>query len=227
MIAIITARGGSKRIPKKNIKDFLGKPIISYSINAAKESGLFDKVMVSTDSEEIKDVALKYGVEVPFMRSEKTSNDFATTRAVLLEVISEYKNIGIEFKEFACIYPTAPFLSGKLLIDAYNRFKNEDASELIPIVKFSFPPQRAFVVKDKYLDLFDKNSFVKRSQDLEPLYHDCGQFYFYKTKDFLDSTELILNNTVGFEMNELYVQDIDTLEDWHIAEMKYEIINSR
>ena len=128
MIAIITARGGSKRIPKKNIKDFLGKPIISYSIEAALNSKLFDRVMVSTDSEEIKNVAIKYGAEVPFMRSEKTSNDFATTRDVLIEVIDEYKKIGVEFSEFACIYPTAPFITKDLLIEAYNKFKSENAN---------------------------------------------------------------------------------------------------
>lgn len=226
MIAVITARGGSKRIPKKNIKDFLGKPIISYSIEAALNSKLFDRVMVSTDSEEIKNVAIKYGAEVPFMRSESNSNDFATTRDVLIEVIDEYKKIGVEFSEFACIYPTAPFITKDLLIEAYNKFKNENANSLIPVVKFSFPPQRAFVIKNKYLGLFDKDSFVKRSQDLEPLYHDAGQFYFHLTNEYLNSNNLLLNKTAYFELGEKYVQDIDSLEDWEVAEIKYKLLRS-
>lgn len=223
MIAVITARGGSKRIPKKNIKDFFGKPIISYSIEAALNSKLFDRVMVSTDSEEIKNVAIKYGAEVPFMRSERTSNDFANTRDVLLEVIDEYKKREVEFSEFMCIYPTAPFITGNLLIEAYNKFKKENANALVPVVKFLFPPQRAFILKDKYIDVFDKDSFLKRSQDLQPLYHDCGQFYIYKTKNFLESNKLIIDKTIGYEINALYVQDIDSIEDWHIAELKYKI----
>lgn len=226
MIAIITARGGSKRIPKKNIKDFLGKPIIAYSIEAALNSKLFDEVMVSTDSEEIKEVVIKYGAKVPFMRSEVTSNDYATTRDVLLEVINEYKKRGTTFDEFACIYPTAPFITKDLLIDAYNKFKDENANSLMPVVKFSFPPQRAFVIRDKYLDLFDKNSFMKRSQDLEPLYHDAGQFYFHLTNEYLNANSLLLSKTSYFEINEKFVQDIDSLEDWEVAEIKYKLLRS-
>ena len=225
MFAIITARGGSKRIPKKNIKDFLGKPIIAYSIEAALESKLFDEVMVSTDDNEIKDIALKYGAKVPFMRSEATSNDYATTRDVLLEVINEYEKIGIKFNEFSCIYPTAPFITSEVLIEAYNKFKAEDANALVPIVKFSFPPQRAFAIRNKYLDLFDKNSFMKRSQDLEPLYHDCGQFYFYKTNEFINQNGIILDKAIGYEMSEQYIQDIDTIDDWEMAELKYKILH--
>lgn len=227
MIAIITARGGSKRIPKKNVKDFLGKPIISYSIDAALKSKLFDRVMVSTDSEEIKEVAIKCGAEVPFMRSEKTSNDFATTRDVLIEVINEYKKNGVEFDEFTCIYPTAPFITSNLLVEAYNKFKDENANALVPVVKFSFPPQRAFIINDKYIDVFDKNSFLKRSQDLQPLYHDCGQFYIYKTKEFIETDKLVIDKTIGFEINEIYVQDIDSIDDWHLAELKYEILHKK
>ena len=226
MIAIVTARGGSKRIPKKNIKDFFGKPIISYSIEAALNSQLFDRVMVSTDSQEIKEVAIKYGAEVPFMRSERTSNDFATTRDVLIEVIGKYKKVGVEFDEFACIYPTAPFITSSLLIDAYKKFKSEDANALIPVVRFSFPPQRAFVVKDKFIGLFDKVSFPKRSQDLEPLYHDCGQFYFYKTYEFVNQKNVILDKTIGYKLDDQYVQDIDTISDWKTAEMKYKLLRA-
>ena len=224
MIAIITARGGSKRIPKKNIKDFLGKPIISYSIEAALNSKLFDRVMVSTDSEEIKNVAVKYGAEVPFMRSEKTSNDFANTRDVLIEVIEEYKKIGVEFDEFACIYPTAPFVTGDLLIEAYKKFKSEKVNALLPVVKFSFPPQRAFTIKNNRLYVFDEKSFDKRSQDLAPLYHDVGQFYFYITKCFLNSNSTLIDNTAFCLLDDKFVQDIDNYDDWEIAEMKYKML---
>lgn len=225
MVAIVTARGGSKRIPKKNIKDFFGKPIISYSIEAALNSQLFDRVMVSTDSEEIKEVAIKYGAEVPFMRSEKTSNDFATTRDVLIEVIEEYKKVGVEFDEFACIYPTAPFLTSSLLIDAYKKFKSEDANALIPVVKFSFPPQRAFIIENGYINLFDEASFEKRSQDLMPLYHDVGQFYFYKTKVYFNGNNGLIDKSTYYELDDLHVQDIDNIGDWELAELKYVKLN--
>ncbi len=144
-IAIITARGGSKRIPRKNIKDFLGKPIIAYSIEAALGSGVFDEVMVSTDDEEIAEIAKKYGAKVPFFRSEATSNDFATTADVILEVLDYYnKNLEKTFDHFICIYPTAPFVTADKLKDAYGQFKREDADSLVPVVRFSFPPQRGF-----------------------------------------------------------------------------------
>lgn len=222
-IAIITARGGSKRIPRKNIKDFCGKPIIAYSIEAALNSKIFDEVMVSTDDEEIKEVAIKYGAKVPFMRSEKTSNDYATTRDVLLEVIDEYKKIGITFDEFACIYPTAPFITSKVLNDAYTEFKNSDASGLMPAVKFSFPPQRGVVERNGYIIAFSQEDFIKRSQDLEKIYHDAGQFYFYKTNEFVDSKSHIINKTIIFELEEKNVQDIDTIDDWEMAEIKYKL----
>ena len=150
-IAIITARGGSKRIPKKNIKEFCGKPILAYSIEAALDAGIFDDVMVSTDSEEIADVARKYGASVPFMRSEKTSDDFATTNDVLIEVFDEYKKRGEEFDLAVCIYPTAPFVTAKKLKEACDKVEQEKADALTPVVRFSFPPQRASVIRDGVL----------------------------------------------------------------------------
>ena len=223
-IAIITARGGSKRIPKKNIKLFNGKPIIAYSILNALESNLFDEVMVSTDSEEIKEVAISFGAKVPFMRSEATSNDFAGTKDVLLEVINEYSKFGVSFDEFACIYPTAPLINSQILIDAYKEFSEKSASQLIPIVKFSFPPQRSFVINDDKLFLYDEKSFPMRSQDLEPLYHDSGSFYFYNTSAFLNTNKIFMDNVVPYILDELYVQDIDNIDDWKMAEIKYNII---
>ena len=221
-IAIITARGGSKRIPKKNIKEFCGKPILAYSIQAAIDSQMFDEVMVSTDSQEIADIAIEYGAKVPFMRSEATSNDYATTREVLMEVFREYEKRGEHFDIAVCIYPTAPFVTAQKLRNAVNIMEQEKADALTPVVRFSFPPQRAFVVRDGALQYQFPENAVKRSQDLEPIYHDCGQFYVMKVENILQDKKDI--RKVPMVMPETEVQDIDTEEDWKIAEMKYKIM---
>ena len=225
-IAIITARGGSKRIPRKNIKDFLGKPIIAYSIEAALKSGIFDEVMVSTDDEEIAEIVRKYGASVPFLRSEKTSNDFATTADVLAEVIEKYKELGRSFDSFTCIYPTAPFVTAEKLKNAKEAFDKEDADSLVPVVRFSFPPQRGFVCRDSFIKFQYPEYALKRSQDLEPIYHDCGQFYMLKTSAFLEKKTMVMDRTVPFIVPETEVQDIDTESDWIIAEQKYRMLHS-
>ena len=222
-IAIITARGGSKRIPKKNIKEFCGKPIIAYSIEAALSSGVFDEVMVSTDSEEIKSIALSYGASVPFLRSEKTSNDFATTADVLEEVLNTYSESGRLFDYFACIYPTAPFITGKKLSEAAQLI--EDADAVVSVVRYSFPPQRAYVIKDGAVKYMYPEYERARSQDLEPVYHDCGQFYFCKCQMFLEKHSVILPDTKPYILPEEEVQDIDTMSDWEIAEAKFSVLN--
>lgn len=224
-IAVITARGGSKRIPKKNIKDFCGKPILAYSIEAAVQSQLFDEVMVSTDSKEIADIAIKYGAKVPFMRSEKTSDDFATTNDVLVEVLEEYGKRGQEFDRLVCIYPTAPFVTAKKLQDAMAVLEKEGADSLTPVVRFSFPPQRAFVIRNQSLEYQYPECAVMRSQDLEPIYHDCGQFYILNARKVLAQEEA--NKCVPFIVSELEVQDIDNEEDWKLAEIKYRIMMER
>ena len=218
-IAIITAKGGSKRIPKKNIKDFIGKPMLSYAIEAAKGANIFDEIMVSTDSEEIANIAKEYGANVPFMRSEKTSDDFATTYNVLDEVIQEYKKDRREFDNICCIYPCVPFLTPDILQQAYPEFANSGFDRLTPVVKYSHPIQRAFMIEAGILKYAEPKYALVRSQDLEPRYHDVGMFYFYK-KDKLQS-----NNITAYVMDERAVQDIDTLEDWQMAEMKYGMIN--
>ena len=222
-VAIITARGGSKRIPKKNIKEFCGKPIIAYSIEAALSSGVFDEVMVSTDSEEISDIALRYGASVPFLRSEKTSNDFSTTADVLQEVLQCYSNLGKEFDYFACVYPTAPFITAQKLTEASELLNDADA--VISVVRYSFPPQRAFVIKDGNVAYQYPQYERTRSQDLEPIYHDCGQFYMCKVIPFLECHSLILPKTKPYVLPEEEVQDIDTMSDWEIAEAKYKVLN--
>lgn len=224
-VAVITARGGSKRIPRKNIKHFLGKPIIEYSIEAALKTGVFNEVMVSTDDEEIAQVAINAGAKVPFLRSEQTSNDFATTADVLLEVIDSYERIGTNFDKVCCIYPTAPFVTANALKTAMMLLEQENCDCVIPVVKFSFPPQRGVVIKDgKVVPKWPEN-MSKRSQDLEPFYHDCGQFYCLDVDSFKKQKKIWMDNSVPFIQDEINVQDIDTAEDWKIAEMKYQILH--
>ena len=224
-IAIITARGGSKRIPKKNIKEFCGKPIIAYSIEAALESKLFDEVMVSTDNEEIATVARHYGAKVPFLRSVKNSDDFATTADVLQEVIAEYGKRRQKFDAMCCIYPTAPFVTAAKLRQAYDKFIDSKAEMLVPVVAFSFPPQRAFIIRDGLLAYQYPEHINTRSQDLEKWYHDAGQFYIYDIVSFLKKVSKGKRlKSVSYELSETEVQDIDNLTDWKLAEMKYKIM---
>lgn len=223
-LAIITARGGSKRIPKKNIREFCGKPILAYSIEAALESGLFDHVMVSTDSGEIAEIAKKYGAEVPFFRSETTSGDFATTNDVLAEVLAEYEKLGMQFDVACCIYPTAPFVTAEKLKTAVEQLEASDADTLIPVVSFSYPPQRAMVVEKERLVFKYPEYLDSRSQDLQPHYHDVGQFYVFRTDRFAVNKKLMVGDILPFIVSELEVQDIDNLTDWKIAEMKYRLM---
>lgn len=223
-LAIIPARGGSKRIPRKNIKDFLGKPIISYSIKCALDSKLFDQVIVSTDDYEIADVALKFGANIPFMRSKENSNDFSTTLDVIQEVRLEYLNRGLEFENICCIYPTAPLIK---LVDLVNGYKLllENCNDIVfPITLFSYPILRSLII--------DQNGNIKmkwpehekaRSQDLDCFYHDCGQWYWYSNSALIENRfkkvqPIILENSL--------VQDIDNEDDWKLAELKYKIHNS-
>lgn len=226
-IAIITARGGSKRIPKKNIRDFLGKPIIAYSIEAALSSNIFDDVMVSTDSKEIADIAKKYGASVPFMRSEITSNDYADTSDVLKEVLEKYKERGKEYSEFCCIYPTAPFITDEKLCESYKILKDGNVYNVVPMVSFSFPPQRGLIIKSGLTEPVDSIGIEQRSQDLEKIFHDAGQFYWCKTAEFYKNSNLLYNCTAPYIVSELEVQDIDNLTDWKLAEMKYKIMMKR
>lgn len=224
LIAIITARGGSKRIPKKNVKEFCGKPIIAYSIEAALQSELFDEVMVSTDSEEIKVIAESYGANVPFMRSEETSNDFAVTADVVEEVIHEYEKRGNVFDWICCIYPTAPFVTAAKLKAAFEMVMKESADSLTPVVSFSYPPQRGLIIRDGRLQYKYPEYELIRSQDLEVMYHDAGQFYFCKTDAFLQYHSLMTNETIPMILQEREVQDIDHYSDWELAEIKYKLM---
>lgn len=225
VIAIITARGGSKRIPKKNIKEFYGKPMLAYAIEAAKGAGIFDEIMVSTDSEEIAEVARKYGANVPFMRSERTANDFATTFDVLEEVVNEYKKQGKFFDELCCIYPCVPFLTSKTLKDSYKLMKQTKANALQPVCKYPAPVEWAMKIENGLLIPNDRESLKIRSQDLTPKYFDAGMFYFCNTEIMLKEKTVVPTNTSGYIIDESECQDIDTPDDWKMAEIKFNIIN--
>lgn len=220
-LAIITARGGSKRIPRKNIKNFLGNPIIKYSIDAALSAGCFTEIMVSTDDEEIASLALSLGAKVPFIRSSENSNDFATTADVITEVLHMYKEKGEYFDYACCIYPTAPFVTGFKLNEAYKMLIEKNAETVVPIVSFGFPILRSLKMEGDLIKMNWPEYISTRSQDLPPAYHDCGQFYFIQTDLFLKKKKLFSDNSVGYEMPESEVQDIDTEEDWKVAEIKY------
>ena len=224
-VAIITARGGSKRIPRKNIKEFCGKPIIAYSIEAALGSGIFDEVMVSTDDVEIADIAKAFGAKVPFFRSEKTSNDFATTADVISEVLDKYEKMGRSFDYACCIYPTAPFVTAEKLKLAMEKLQSEGGDSAMPVVKFSFPPQRCLVINDGSLEYKWPENMNKRSQDLEPFYHDCGQYYVFKVSSFRKSGQIIGGKVIPIVTPDTEVQDIDEMTDWEIAELKYKILH--
>ena len=226
-IAIITARGGSKRIPKKNIKEFCGKPIIAYSIRAALDSGIFDEVMVSTDSEEIAEIARAYGAKVPFMRSAKTSDDFATTADVLMEVLERYQEMDRTFDVMSCIYPTAPFVTPQKLQSAYDTLTKEQAVMAMPVVAFSYPPQRSYVLNGNMLEMKWKENYNKRSQDLEKMYHDAGQFYMYQVEAFVRLKGQMTESIVPVIVDEMEVQEIDNESDWKLAELKYQMIKMR
>ena len=223
-LAIIPARGGSKRIPRKNIKLFLGKPIISYSIDIALKTKLFDEVMVSTDDMEIAQIAREYGAVVPFFRSEKNANDYATTMDVVQEVKNEYLSKGKEFEHICCIYPTAPLINMNDLIDGYNLLINNHNDIVYPITPFSYPILRSLIIDyEGYIKMKWPEFANTRSQDLEKFYHDCGQWYWYK-KNALDKN--IFDKIKPIIIDNIYVQDIDNEEDWKIAEIKYRINNN-
>lgn len=220
-LAIIPARGGSKRIPRKNVKPFLGKPMLAYSIEAALATGLFDEVMVSTDDEEIAEIARQYGATVPFMRTPATANDYATLADVMKEVLTTYKEKGQEFNNACLILATCPMLQSKDIVAAYERLIVSDFTVVYPVVLFSYPIWRC-------LDLADDGSMKRhwpefensRSQDLPKEYHDTGTFYWYKSAEWMAGNIKI----GGIEVDETTIQDIDTETDWKLAEMKYKLL---
>ena len=227
-LAIIPARGGSKRIPRKNIRELDGKPIIAYSIEAAMKSELFCEVMISTDDDEIGRIAGRYGAVFPFKRSKKTADDYATTTDVLLEVLVEYQIRGREFEYFCCIYPTALFITASKLRTSFEHMLQTGADSIMPVVRFSYPIYRGLRINDHgRLEYLWPANRIKRSQDLETVYHDAGQFYWLRTQPFLEERDLILDNNLPFVVPESEVQDIDHETDWQLAQLKYKLVNTQ
>jgi pseudaminic acid cytidylyltransferase len=219
-LAIIPARGGSKRIPKKNIISFFDKPLISYSINTAIKSELFKEVMVSTDDHEIADISIEFGAKVPFFRSKKNSNDYAVLSDVVDEVISEYKKIGRRFDFVCCILPTSPLITIENLKKGFELIHNGQWNTTRPVVRYSYPIQRALYLKSGQVDFIHPENAKKRSQDLEPAFHDAGQFYWAYFEKGMVSEE-----KGGFEISEMEAQDIDTYSDLEITKLKFKLLN--
>ena len=225
-VAIIPARGGSKRIPKKNIKDFLGKPIIAYSIEIALNSKLFKKVIVSTDDEEIKDVAIKYGAEVPFTRPKKLSDDFTGTHEVVGHAVKWLEDNG-ELMDYACcIYPTAPLIKKDDLIKGFKLIQTGKWISVMAATNFSYPIFRSFeILPDGGLKMTFPEHYNSRSQDLPEIYHDAGLFYWAKIETWKDKPKEYNEKNSIIKIPNHRVQDIDTLDDWKKAEIIYKIIN--
>jgi pseudaminic acid cytidylyltransferase len=220
-IAIITARGGSKRIPRKNVRDFLGKPIIAYSIAAAMESQCFVEVMVSTDDDEIADIAKRYGAVVPFMRSAETANDTATTAAVLREVLAEYAKRGREFEAACCIYPAAPLITPNRLIEGMQILAmNLTLESVVPVLRYGHPIQRALKIEGSRLAMISPEYMTTRSQDLMAAYHDAGQWYWFRTAPFAHSGKVFGDACAPVVLDATEAQDIDDEDDWKLAEIK-------
>ncbi len=226
-LAIIPARGGSKRIPQKNIRLFMEKPILAYSIETALKSELFSEIMVSTEEVKIADIALKYGASVPFMRSDATANDYAGLAQVVEEVLENYKNKGILFDFVCCILATAPLLQTKDLINSYQQLVNSDFDSLCPVVAFSYPILRSLTVSNnKKVEMYFPEYKNTRSQDIPSFYHDAGVFYWSRMEAFLKYKRFLSSNCMAYVMNEMEIQDIDNDLDWKLAELKYQLLKS-
>lgn len=224
-VAVIPARGGSKRIPRKNIKLFHGKPIIAYSIEAALGSGCFDRVVVSTDDQEIADVAQNYGAEVPFIRTPELSDDFKGTNAVVADAL---RRLNVSDGEACCIYATAPFISPKVLTHGLNSLMTRGGEFAVTVTSFPFPIQRASKINNAdMLELNEPEHRMTRSQDLPEMFHDAGQVYWGTAQAFLQDSPLFSGTTIPIFLPRHFVQDIDTQEDWVRAEAMYQVLLSQ
>ena len=222
-IAIIPARGGSKRIKNKNIKKFYGKPIISYAIKCAKDSKLFDKIIVSSDSKKIINIAKKYGAEVPFIRPKFLSKDKTHTIEVIKHAIRHLINQGNKIKYVCCIYPATPLMIRSDLINSFKMIKKINKNFLISAVEYSYPVEKSFYLKNNKVKLYQPNNHSKSSHLLKRSYHDAGQFYWAKTKTWLKKKSILNNNSYIYKLSQLRAQDVDTISDWKIIENLYKI----
>ena len=225
-VAIIPARGGSKRIPNKNIKNFLGKPIVAYSIELAKESNLFDKIIVSTDNEKIAKLAIEYGAEVPFLRPKKLSGDFLGTHEVVDHAVRCLENKNLFFDYVCCLYATAPLLQIKYLKDGFNLIKTGKWKSVFAATNFSYPIFRSFEkLPNGSLKMIFPEHFSSRSQDLPDAYHDAGQFYWAKPEIWKSKPNGFNEKSAIIELPHYLVQDIDTMNDWHHAEKLFRLLD--
>ena len=224
-LCVIPARGGSKRIPRKNIKSFCGQSMIAYSIKAAIASGCFDKIIVSTDDQEIAEVAKSFGAEVPFMRPDELANDYTATIPVIKHAIEWFDDQGQSPSEVCCLYATAPFVQADSIRKAYKKMKQEKVDYCFTVTSFAFPIQRAIkITAENRIEMFYPEHFETRSQDLEESYHDAGQFYWGKAEAFKQQKSLFSKSATPYILPQHLVQDIDTMEDWKKAELTYKII---
>ena len=225
-IAVIPARGGSKRIPRKNIKPFGGKPMIAWSIEAALQSGCFDQVIVSTDDAEIADVAIAYGAAVPFMRPDVLSNDYTGTIPVISHAIEQIKNQGIPPEQVCCIYATAPFICATDIRKGLDVLETKGCEYAFSATSYAFPIQRAIrLTAEGRVEMFYPEHFNTRSQDLEEAYHDAGQYYWGESSAWMAEKPIFTSDSIPVILPRHRVQDIDTLEDWERAEWMFKAMN--
>jgi N-acylneuraminate cytidylyltransferase len=226
-LCVIPARGGSKRIPRKNIKDFFGQAMIGYSIKAALKSKCFDQVIVSTDDAEIAEVAKSFGASVPFMRPNELANDYAGTIPVVKHAIEWFDEQGQSPSEVCCLYATAPFVNANLIEKAYEQMQSSKADYCFTVTSFTFPIQRAIkITAENRIEMFYPEYLKTRSQDLEECYHDAGQFYWGRSEAFKQQKPLFSKNAIPYILQRYLVQDIDTLEDWKRAELMYQVLKN-
>lgn len=224
-LAVIPARGGSKRIPYKNIKLFCGKPIIAWSIEAAKKTNLFDRIIVSTDNKEVAKIAAQWGGDVPFLRPEELADDFTDTASVVAHAIGWLENKGYSFNSVCCIYATAPFIQPSEIISGNTILETKDVEFVFSATSYAFPIQRAFKLSnDGKIEMFDEKKFQLRSQDLDDSFHDAGQFYWGKPNSWNSGTKIFTPSSEVVVLPRHRVQDIDTQEDWQRAELMFEVL---
>jgi pseudaminic acid cytidylyltransferase len=226
-LAVIPARGGSKRIPRKNIRPFMEKPIISYSIRAALDAAIFDEIMVSTEDPEIADISRAYGAQIPFLRSAQTSDDYSTISNVLAEVLERYDSLGMLFENICVIYPAAPFVTAERIKQGFDLLCGGVHDAVFYVVRFCHPIQRALTIDGGKLSFIHPEHMSKRSQDFKAAYHDAGQLLWITRDAFFRERSVFVENIGAIELPEMEVQDLDTMEDWNLAELKYRLLTRR
>tara|TARA_B110000008_G_scaffold272542_1_gene305447 strand:- start:1492 stop:2181 length:690 start_codon:yes stop_codon:yes gene_type:complete len=227
IVAIIPARSGSKRILNKNVKLFFGKPMLAWSIEAAIKSECFDKIICSTDDDEIAKIAKEYGAEIPFIRPKYLSDDFTGTIPVIAHAVEYLQRNGTKLNLACCIYATAPFLQTIDIQNSLEQMLSNNLDFCFSATTYPYPVERSFrITPNKRCEMLHPEMFKKRSQDLEEVYHDAGQFYWGKPESWLEDRELFSKNTLPYILPSYRVQDIDTLDDWKRAEVMFKILQN-